>query len=385
MIAMEAGCSEERMPKPKKPSIDWGSPTDLILFGDWTIKKIHAVQKCVRTGFLSSEKTITVNMTEVSKLDSSGALVLLRLEDQWRAAEMTVNYVGMTDTFSAMIQMVREEVDKIQEEHELPKESIAAKVGQRTVEKLTVAFDFLHFFGRVTIYLYLLLLGRFRMQWKMLGKIIESTGFRALPIVALLTFLIGVVITYQSSSQLETYGANIYIVNLTGIMTLREFGPLLTAIILAGRTSTAFTAEIGSMVLNQEVDALRVLGIKATERLVLPKLIGLLLVTPLLVMWANFFCLLGSVVMSDVTLAIAPQTFMSRFHEVVAIKHLWVGLIKTPFFAVIIATVGCFQGFSVKKSSASLGNRTTQSAVQSLFLVIVADAIFSIIFSMAGV
>lgn len=373
------------MPTAVKASFEWVSPTKLALAGHWTIDGVHVLQKAVAKKLNTAEQKITIDLSGIIRLDSCGSLMLLRFVKELHAQGASVEYVNITENMAATVQMVQDEVAKISDEHELEKITILNRLGEWAVEKGSVALDFLTFFGRVAVYLYMLCLGAFRLQWAMIGKVIENTGFRALPIVALLSFLIGVVITYQVSEQLATYGANVYIVNLTGVITLREFAPLVTAIILAGRTSTSFTAEIGSMLLNQEVDALSTLGVEPLERLVLPKLIGLLIVTPLLVVWADLFGLIGSMLMSEVTLSIKPLAFIHRFREVVDVSHVWVGLVKTPFFATTIVTVGCFQGFSVAGSSVSLGSRTTQSAVQSIFLVIVIDAAFSIVFSVLGV
>lgn len=373
------------MPTSLKASFEWVSSTELALAGSWTIDCVQVLQKAVAKKLNTSEQNITINLAGITRLDSSGSLMLLRFVKELHSQGVSVGYAGITENMAATVQMVQDEVVKISDEHEPEKISILARLGEWAVEKASVAAAFLTFFGRVSVYVYMLCLGAFRVQWAMIGKVIENTGFRALPIVALLSLLIGVVITYQVSEQLATYGANVYIVNLTGVITLREFAPLVTAIIMAGRTSTSFTAEIGSMLLNQEVDALSTLGVEPMERLMLPKLIGLLIVTPLLVVWADVFGVIGSMLMSEVTLKISPLAFIHRFRDVIDLSHLWVGLVKTPFFATTIVTVGCFQGFSVAGSSVSLGKRTTQSAVQSIFLVIVIDAAFSVVFSVLGV
>jgi len=165
---------------------------------------------------------------------------------------------------------------------------------------------------------------------------------------------------------------------------LREFGPLMTAIIIAGRTSSAITAQIGTMILNEEVDALRTMGLSPMSRLVVPKVLGLLIVMPLLTFWADVFGVIGAMVMSKNMLNINYGDFLNRFQHVVAIKHYYIGLSKAPFFAMIIAAVGCFQGFRVAPNADSLGKQTTISVVQAIFLIIIADALFSILYSAHG-
>jgi phospholipid/cholesterol/gamma-HCH transport system permease protein len=193
--------------------------------------------------------------------------------------------------------------------------------------------------------------------------------------------MIGVVITYQMGLQLKNYGANIFIVDLLGLAILREFGPLLTAIMVAGRTGSAFTAHLGMMKLNQEIDALNTMGVTPGELLLLPRIIGMLIVLPLITVWADIVGVFGGMVMSNNMLGITWYDFLHRFPKVIPLRALLVGLGKTPIFALLIASIGCFQGMQVKEGAASLGQNTTRSVVLSIFFIIVADAIFSVIFS----
>jgi phospholipid/cholesterol/gamma-HCH transport system permease protein len=181
--------------------------------------------------------------------------------------------------------------------------------------------------------------------------------------------------------QLATYGANSFIAYLSGMAIFREFAPLITAIIVAGRTSSAFTAQIGSMKVNEEVDALLTMGLSPTELLVLPKVLGLLLVFPLLIFWADVFSVLGAMIMSHTMLDIEFDDFLLRLRDSVGLSQMMLGLYKAPAFAFIVALVGCFQGFRVESSASSIGSQTTKSVVQSLFLIIIADAAFSVVYS----
>jgi len=202
-----------------------------------------------------------------------------------------------------------------------------------------------------------------------------------MPIVGLLSFLIGVVMAYQGADQLRRFGAEIYTVNLLGIAILRELGVLLTAIIIAGRSGSAFTAQIGTMQVNQEIDALRTLGLDPVEVLVLPRLLGLVLTLPLLVFYADAMGLIGGALMSWATLDITIPKFLDQLRGAITEWTFWVGVLKAPFFAWIIAMIGCYEGFNVTGSAESVGRLTTQSVVESIFVVIVADAAFSILFS----
>jgi phospholipid/cholesterol/gamma-HCH transport system permease protein len=221
-------------------------------------------------------------------------------------------------------------------------------------------------------------------QWNSIFKIVEETGCKALPIIGLLSFLIGIVLAYQMGLQLKDYGANAYIVDFSGLAILREFGPLITAIIVAGRTGSAFTAQIGIMKINEEIDALKTFGLSPVERLVLPRIFGLLIAIPLLTVWADAFGIMGCMVMANGMLDLGYADFLARFQQVIELKTYALGLIKTPVFAVLIAQVGCFQGFQVGYSADSVGSQTTRSVVQSIFLIIITDAFFSVLYSWQG-
>ncbi|MHB1222257.1 MAG: MlaE family ABC transporter permease, partial [Gammaproteobacteria bacterium] len=213
------------------------------------------------------------------------------------------------------------------------------------------------------------------------ANVIYSTGYLGLPIIGLLSFLIGVVLTYQMGLQLKTYGANIYIVDLLGLSVLREFSPLITAIMVAGRTGSAFTAQLGMMKLNQEIDALDTMGVTPGELLLLPRILGLTLVLPLLTVWADIFGVFGGMVMANNMLGISWYDFLHRFPNVIPLKNLLIGVGKAPIFALLIASIGCFQGMLVKGGAESVGRNTTRSVVLSIFFIIVADAAFSVILS----
>jgi phospholipid/cholesterol/gamma-HCH transport system permease protein len=209
----------------------------------------------------------------------------------------------------------------------------------------------------------------------------ERVGVAGLGIVGLLSFLIGMVTAFQGAQQLRRFGAEIFVVDLLGIGFLREMGVLLTAIIVAGRSGSAFTAEIGAMQVNEEIDAIQTLGLDPVELLVLPRLFALVLTLPLLAFYADAMGILGGGLFAWLSLDIAPPIFFSELHNAVGTHQLWLGLIKAPFFAATIALVGCREGLAVTRSAESVGRHTTSSVVQSIFLVIVIDAVFSIIYS----
>jgi phospholipid/cholesterol/gamma-HCH transport system permease protein len=213
----------------------------------------------------------------------------------------------------------------------------------------------------------------------------EATGVDAMPIVGLLSFLIGIVFAYQGADQLRRFGAEIYTVNLLGIAVLRELGVLMTAIILAGRSGSAFTAQIGTMKVNEEVDAMQVLGLDPIEVLVLPRLFALLVTLPLLAFFANVMGLFGGALMTYFSLDMTFPSFLRQLHFFMPGWSFWIGVLKAPVFAAIIALTGCYEGLRTERSAESVGRLTTLSVVESIFLVIVLDAAFSIVFSKLGI
>ncbi len=220
-----------------------------------------------------------------------------------------------------------------------------------------------------------------RWRWRQVLFNIRSAGFDALPIVGLLSFLLGVVVAYQGADQLRQYGANIFVADLVGVSMLREFAPLITAIIVAGRSGSAYAAQIGTMAVTQEIDALRTLGIAPLELLVLPKVMALAIALPLLTVFADALGVFGGMLMARSQLGVSLPEFMDRLVKAVSLTTYFVGLAKAPVFAAIIVVVGCFQGLRTRGGADSVGRQPTRAVVQSIFLVIVADAAFSVVFS----
>ncbi len=214
---------------------------------------------------------------------------------------------------------------------------------------------------------------------------VEEIGINALPIVGLLAFLIGIVMAYQGADQLRRFGAEIFTINLLGVGILRELGGLVTAIIIAGRSGSAFTAQIGTMKVNEEIDALQTIGINTFDVLVLPRVLGLAIALPFLTFYADVMAMIGGAVMCYFDLGITVPAFMRQLHEAVSMNTFLVGIIKAPIFAVTIGLVGCFEGLQVERNAASVGALTTRSVVEAVFLVIVIDAGFSILFSVLGI
>ena len=220
-----------------------------------------------------------------------------------------------------------------------------------------------------------------RLRWRPVLFNLRSAGVDALPIVGLLAFLLGIVVAYQSAGQLRQFGANVFIADIVGLSMLREFAPLITAIIIAGRSGSAYAAQIGTMAVTEEIDAMRTLGIAPLEMLVLPKLIALVIALPLLTVYADLMGVLGGMLMARSQLGVGYAEFLERFARAVSATSFLTGIGKAPVFAAIIVAVGCFQGLRTRGGADSVGRQTTRSVVQAIFLVIVADALFSVAFN----
>lgn len=243
----------------------------------------------------------------------------------------------------------------------------------------------LRFLGNIVLIFFAVLRGQIKFRWKSFFYHAEHVGIRAIPIIALINFLIGVVLAYMGSVQLRKYGAEVYTLNLVALSVLREIGILLAAIMVAGRSGSAFTAHIGVMNVNQEIDALKTMGIDPIAILVLPRLMAILITLPLLTFIADIMGLMGGGFMAFFTLDLSLSQVMNFYQDIIQGWPFWIGMIKAPFFALIIAVIGCYQGLQVRGSAESLGALTTRSVVESIFLIIVFDALFAIMFSMLDI
>ncbi len=353
--------------------------------GDWLVGTAAELDRRLHALDLPSDERVTLDLAEVERLDTTGAWLLLRTEHALADRGNSVALANVQPSFAPLIDQIRARGGAAPLPHPIPSHhtlvGFVARIGEVTIEILRRGYSILGFAGLVSITIATLFRrpGRLRMIATLVQM--EKTGLDAIPIVGLLSFLIGVVMAYQGADQLRRFGAEIYTVNLLGISILRELGVLLSAIIIAGRSGSAFTAQIGTMQVNQEIDALRTLGLNPIEVLVLPRVFGLTLTLPLLVFYADAMGILGGGLMTWATLGIPAAPFLEQLRGAITNWTLWVGVIKAPFFAVIISMVGCYEGFNVTGSADSVGRLTTQSVVESIFLVIVVDAAFSILFS----
>jgi phospholipid/cholesterol/gamma-HCH transport system permease protein len=336
-----------------------------------------------------STESVILDGSGLTGLDTAGALLVHRLVQRLREQGRGVELAGFGERRSALLDLVAErlavETQALEQQGRLPRPSGLERLGRLVVERGREGFALLSFCGEVCLAFVQSLLHPARFRWRYVLAVLEHDGVRSIPVLAMLSFLLGVVIAYQAGVQFRVYGGNLYVVDLVGVTVLRELGPLMTAIVVAGRSGSAYTAQIGTMQVTEEVDAMRSIGVSPLDLLVLPKILGLVIALPLLTVFADVAAVGGGMVMSALMLDVSPDVFLRRFPEAVSINSLLTGVAKAPVFAAAIATVGCYQGFQVRGGADSVGRHTTVSVVQALVSVIALDAAFSIAYSWLGI
>ncbi|HET9885546.1 MAG TPA: MlaE family lipid ABC transporter permease subunit [Candidatus Binatia bacterium] len=324
---------------------------------------------------------INCDARAIDTMDTGGAWLLRRTLNELQRRGCSVSLNGLSPEFATLMQTVARGWLQIERLQPSPHYGWLARMGQFACASGVNLLKALSFVGETASAFCSLLTRANQIRWRVLLYNLHVDGLNALPIIGLLSFLMGIVIAYQGSEQLKTFGANIFIVDLVGISLLREIAPLLTAILVAGRSGSAYTAQIGTMAVTEELDALRSLGISPISLLVLPRALALVIALPLLTVFANIVGVFGGMLIALSQLGVTFTEFLNRFEYAIVLRHYLVGIGKTPVFAAIIALVGCYQGFQVFGGVDSVGRRTTLSVVQAIFLVIVTDAFFSILFS----
>jgi phospholipid/cholesterol/gamma-HCH transport system permease protein len=325
---------------------------------------------------------LTIDLSEINRMDTVGAWLVYRT-----VRDRGAKVVGASRDEVSLLKQVGE-FDKptrvTPEEPGGPAVRVLRELGEWVVETGATLVGLLGFFGATLVAFANVIRRPRRFRLNAVIQRFDVVGVRALGIIGLMSFLIGIVIAQQGSVQLAQFGASIYTINLIGRITVRELGTLMTAIMVAGRSGSAFAAQIGTMKITEEIDAMRTIGVSPIEALVLPRIIAAVLMMPLLAFWAMLMALLGGGVFVWLSLEIPPITYIQRLNEVIPTTDLWVGLIKAPVFGFIIALAGCFQGMLVQGNSEEVGSRTTTAVVQSIFLVIVLDSVFAVFFSNIG-
>jgi phospholipid/cholesterol/gamma-HCH transport system permease protein len=352
----------------------------VVLTGAWRLQalapRLGALTR--RLAELGRYQGLWWDLAEVESLDSVGAAVLWRAWNGLRPPGL----VARAEHEALFARLARTSLPEA-----APRESVSAVVAALGLESLHFIdhiAGIVALFGQVCLDLVRVVRRPSRAPWRDTSAAVYRAGTTALPITALVGFLIGVVVSYLSSQQLRTFGANIFIINLLGMSIVRELGPLLAAILVAGRSGSSMTAQIGVMRLTQELDALSAMGIPHGLRLVLPRVLALSVAMPLLTLWTNALALLGGMLAAQAELGIGPRLFLDKLPDVVPISNLWLGLGKGVVFGGLVALVSCHFGLRIEPNTRSLGAGTTRAVVVAITLVILADAVFAIITSQVG-
>ena len=351
--------------------------------GKMSLYEVTKYEKKLATVQTTSIKNITIDLTNLDELDTTAAIFIYNLQKEFSSKKVTLECYD--EKLLSTLELVQENMSHYSENIKPKKLSFLQKLGKIFYDYYDGFSAFIEFFGQLFASNLRYLTSLKNIRYKEIAFEINESAIKALPIVALTSFLIGLVIAYQSAYQLKIYGANIYIVDMLGISIFRELAPVITAIVIAGRSGSAFTAQIGSMKITQELDAMKTMGFEPFAFLVLPRIIALIIAMPILIFVADIMAILGGMIVANVDLSISPELFIDRLSRVVAAKHFFVGIIKGPFFAFLIATIGIYRGLIVKDDTQSIGFNTTKSVVEAIFAVIVCDAIFSIAFTNLGI
>lgn len=366
-----------------------GRILDIGVQGDWTMENAPNIEPVLANLDIQTDQydAIRMHCSGLQNIDTTGAWMLYHKFKQYEEQGLKANFEGFKEVHFKFVKTIQDLDQRPCPECHRDKSLLAGirKLGLITVKSFEHLAEAFGFYGRIAATFFRSLTRPKHLRFSSIIRHIQEAGLNAMPIVAMMAFLIAIVLAYQGATQLQKFGAEIFTVNLTAISVLREMGVLLTAILVAGRSGSSFAAEIGVMKLNDEVDALKTLGIDPFEVLVLPRIIGLVIALPLMAFLANICGLAGGGLMSVTILDIPLNRYFDQVLGAVSMSDFITGMIKAPVFAFIIASVGTFRGMQVTGSAESVGRLTTVAVVQSIFLVILADAFFSILFAKMGI
>ncbi len=362
-----------------------GTVQRLAVSGPMTIAHIADVVEPLRA-IAPTGSALVIDLAGIDGIDTTGAWIIHRLMATWSAAGVPATVENASEDAQRLItEVTSNDIEvALRPLAGNPVTARLSRIGAAVVAMSDNIGSFLGFLGQTMVVLLQTLAGRRPLRWNAVIHQCENIGVNALGIVGLLLFLVGIVVAQQGAVQLRAFGGEVFVVNLIGRSVMRELGILLTAIMVAGRSASAFAAQIGSMKLNQEVDALATIGMSPIEVLVVPRVLAMALMLLLLGFYGAVMAIIGGGLFCWLSLGIPPVTFVQRLQEVTPLSDMIIGLIKAPVFGIIIAMMGCFQGMQVSGNAESVGTRTTRAVVESIFVVIVLDAFFAVFFSALG-
>jgi phospholipid/cholesterol/gamma-HCH transport system permease protein len=361
---------------------DEGAAPVLALRGDWTVDTIAGLEAPLREVSARLQPGALVDVGDLGRMDLAGAYIIDRTFRDSPSGDARIAIRGQHANAMRLLETARKAATAPAPppEHLHGWRGLLERIGKVVADIGEEIIESISFLGETLVVIGRLILNPRKIRWVSVVHTMESAGLGALPIVALLAFFIGLVVAYLGARILGDFGASVFTVELVAFSMMREFAVVITAVLLAGRTNSAFTAEIGAMKMRQEIDAMRVMGLDPMEALVAPRVLAMLVMTPLLAFTAVLAGLLGGLLVCWSDLGVSPVMFVSRIAEGVPAQHFWVGIVKAPVFALALSVIACKQGLSVGGDVGSLGARVTSSVVQAIFLVILLDAIFALWF-----
>ena len=351
----------------------------IVFEGSLSLYDITNYQEQLKHQKIPSHANVILDLRKVKYIDTAFAIFINSFSKNYKKFQL----ICEDPTIQKTLQLCAKQFSK--QESTQQSVSFINELGKTTYKYLQGFMGFIHFLGILFTTKLYAMKSLQNLRIKEIAFEINESAIKAIGIIALTSFLIGLVVAYQSAYQLKIYGANIFIVDMLGLSILRELSPLITAIVIAGRSGSAYAAQIGAMKITQELDAMRTMGFDPYIFLVLPRIIALMITMPLLIFLSDVMAMFGGMLIAHIDLHITSELFIDRFNEVIAAKHFFVGIVKGPFFAFLIASIGIYRGLQVKDDTQSIGFNTTKSVVEAIFAVIVCDALFSIAFTNLGI
>lgn len=353
------------------------------LRGNWTVAYLDALFEEIQHAENKKVGAVSINAKDLTAFDTAGVLALKHLIEKLGATESTT-FVGLKPEHKQLIELVQAKSQAGEEKESAPKENFLSRIGRLSIEITDELLGIVSLLGETVVALGRQLRSLKRFRLTELFVQLEDSFVNAIPVLSLVMMLIGVVLAYLFGDQSEKYGASIFVVDAVTVAVIRELSPVIVSVIIAGRSGSAFTAQLGSMVLNEEVDAIRTLGLSLIEVLVIPRVLALVLTMPLLVFVGDIVGVLGGLFVSNVQLGLHPDVFFNRILEIHPVASMQVGLVKAPVFALFIGLIACRNGFRVERNARSVGEFTTKTVVQSIVAVILLDAMFAVVFRHVG-
>ena len=357
----------------------------IVPSGDWTVRALGDAPLRLKEDLADRGTRRRFDAHQLGRIDTAGVFALMRMLGEPSETGLELDLAGR-DELGRLAALVRESLDPKPAPRHRPRSlhALFERIGHATVNLGREAYEVEAFIGRLVAALARTIASPRRLRPIPLVATMEQAGLDALPIVFTMTFFIGAVLALVGSTLLTTLGVKVYAVELVGIGVLREFGAVVAAILLAGRSASAFAAQLGSMRMTQEIDAMQVMGVDRFDALVVPRVLAALIMLPLMTLCADVGGLIGGLLVSAFTMDISPAFFVQRLIETVGFTQFWIGMSKAPFFALVIAATGCRQGLATGGDVESLGARVTAAVVQSIFLIIMFDAIFALVYRNVG-